>query len=177
MKRPSGFSLIEVSIALIVVALALAVAVPSAARAIARVRMGAVAAALTETFLTSTRLAVSTGSAMVICPTTASGGCKEGEDWSRGWLVYADIDGDRHYSGLDNVVHRATPPTGGLRLYSTQGRPRLVFQNDGGNEGSNVSFTVCSPEVGEVGVLVLSNAGRFRYAEHEEPLGRPCPSS
>lgn len=175
MKPPHGWSLLDALIALVVVAIALAVAVPSAARAIARVRMGSVAAAMTETFLTSARLAVTTGSAMVVCPTTDSGDCVENADWSHGWLVYADIDGDRRYGGLDNVVHRAAPPTGSLRVYSTDGRPRLVFQNDGGNEGSNASFTVCSAEGGEIGVLVLSNAGRFRFAEHQEPLGRPCP--
>ena len=170
-----GFTLINLLLGLVILSIVLALAAPSVVRASARIRMGNVAASMTETFLASTRLAVTTGSAMVVCPATESGDCQEGMDWSRGWLVYADIDGNRRYGGPDNVVHRAAPPTGGLRLYSTQGRERLVFQTDGGNEGSNASFTVCSPEVGEVGVLVLSNAGRFRFAEHGEPLGRPCP--
>lgn len=175
MHRSQGFTLIDATLGLVVLSLVLALAIPTVVRASARIRMGDVAASMTETFLTSTRLAVTTGSAMVICPVTERGDCQEGTDWSRGWLVYADIDGDRRHGGPDTVVHHASPPTGGLRLYSTQGRDRLVFQTDGGNEGSNVSFTVCSPDIGEIGVLVLSNAGRFRFAEHDEPLGRPCP--
>ena len=47
-----------------------------------------------EAWLTSVAHAANTGSEVVLCPGDADG-CRNSIDWSRGWIAYADIDGDR----------------------------------------------------------------------------------
>lgn len=175
MNRVKGITLIQMLVALTAVAVLIGIAVPSAARAIVRVRMGTVATAMTESFLDSARMAISTGSAMIVCPATRDGHCQEGIDWSQGWVVYADVDGDRRYGRGDPVIHRPRGSVEGLRIYSTQGRRRVVFQPDGGNEGSNVSFSVCDRDGLPIGSLVLSNAGRFRIADAAAEPRAHCP--
>ncbi|WP_082611339.1 GspH/FimT family pseudopilin [Lysobacter sp. Root916] len=177
MNRVKGITLIEMLFALTVAAVLIGIAVPGASRAIVRVRMGTVATAMTESFLDSARMAVSTGSAMIVCPAARDGRCEESVDWSQGWVVYADVDGDRRYGQGDPVLLRPQGPVKGLRIYSTQGRRRVVFQSDGGNEGSNVSFSVCSHDGIPVGALVLSNAGRFRVAEADSEPQPHCPQT
>jgi type IV fimbrial biogenesis protein FimT len=169
MNRMQGITLLEMLIALVIAAVLAGIAIPTAASAMAKARISGVAMAMTDSFLTSARVAVSTGSAVIICPAPQGAGCDDSVEWSRGWMVYADVDGNRRYDPHDPVIQRAEALAGGLRMYSTQGRRRVVFQSDGGNEGSNVSFTLCADSGEQVGSLVLSNAGRFRLAE---PTGR-----
>lgn len=177
MNRMKGITLIEMLAALTVAAVLIGIAVPSATRAIVRVRMGTVATAMTESFLDSARMAVSTGSAMIVCPAAHDGRCEESIDWSQGWVVYADVDGDRRHGQGDPVIRRPQGSVEGLRIYSTQGRRRVVFQPDGGNEGSNVSFSVCDRDGIPIGSLVLSNAGRFRIADPGAEPRPHCPQT
>ncbi|WP_158549226.1 GspH/FimT family pseudopilin [Lysobacter silvisoli] len=172
MHRTRGITLIEAVIALFLAATLIALAVPTFARSLQRARIGQVQMAMSESFMTSARTAVGGGCATVLCP-LAGEGCADNADWSRGWMVYADVDGDRSYSRADVLVQR-TPPLRGLRLRSTDGRRRVVFQTDGGNEGSNLTFTVCAEGGGEAGSLVLSNAGRFRLAPPSPDQRRSC---
>lgn len=164
MNRMQGITLLEMLIALVIAAVVAGIAVPAVVGAWAKARLSGVAMAMTDSFLTSARVAVSSGSAAIICP-AAGAGCDDSVEWSQGWMIYTDVDGNRRYDPYDPVIQRAQALTGGLRMYSTQGRRRLVFQSDGGNEGSNVSFTLCADNGEQVGSLVLSNAGRFRLAQ------------
>jgi type IV fimbrial biogenesis protein FimT len=50
-------------------------------------------------------------------------------------------------------------------LHSTIGRTRIVFQGNGGNAGSNVTFTLCDGRgVTHARALILNNLGRLREA-------------
>ncbi|MGH8080073.1 MAG: GspH/FimT family protein, partial [Lysobacter sp.] len=139
------------------------------------VRIARVQTDLSETFLTSSRLAVASGAATIACPSRGDG-CENSIDWSHGWLVFADVDGDRRFGPRDTLVKRFAAMAGGVRLHSTQGRPRVVFQADGDNAGSNVTFAVCAPRSGQAGVLVLSNAGRFRLDAATPAQRQSCAS-
>jgi len=162
MRRMRGITLLEVAIALTIGFLLFGFAVPALHHALARTRIGHARLALADSFLHANRVAVATGSATVICPAPNGDACRASTDWSAGWLVFADVDGDRRYGPSDTLIQRRHALGGDIRLLSTAGRTRIVFQPEGDSAGSNLTFTLCSPRAGEAGLLVLSNPGRVR---------------
>lgn len=180
MQGSKGLSLIETIVVLAIASLVIATAVPAAMAWTDRVRIARLQSDLAETFLTANRLAVASGAATILCP-SRGGGCEEGIDWSRGWLVYADVDGDRVFGKHDNVIRRTAALDGGLRLHSTSGRPKIVFHPQGDTTGSNATFTICAPTSRQVASVVMSNAGRFQSSRGNADQGgqtdtTSCPS-
>ncbi|QQP98113.1 GspH/FimT family protein [Lysobacter enzymogenes] len=168
MNRSKGITLLEAVAALALVAVLSAVAVPAISRAAERARAAYVQTALSESFMTAARLAVATGSAAIVCPVGASGDCRDGDDWSDGWKVFMDVDGDRKAGAYDTLV-RSVGATAGIRVYSSQGRKRVVFQPQGDSAGSNASFLLCARRGAPAAWLVLSGEGRFRAVDPRNP--------
>lgn len=175
MQGSKGISLIEMIVGLVIVSLVIAVAVPAVIAWVDRARIARLQSDLGETFLTANRLAVSGGTATILCP-SRGGGCEDGMDWSGGWLVYADIDGDRVFGQYDNVIRRTAALDGGLRMHSTPGRLKIVFHPQGDTTGSNAAFTICAPSSKQVATLVLSNAGRFHPGQAGQEHLKTCSS-
>jgi type IV fimbrial biogenesis protein FimT len=161
-RRQRGFTLVEAMMSLIVAAILVGIAIPAWSAASEAARSGSAQAALGDSILGAVGHAALTGSDVVLCPGDASG-CRPSIDWSRGWIAYADIDGDRLRDANETLLRTAPALAGRVHLRSTQGRTRLVFQANGGNPGSNVSFTLCDGRgVAKATTLVLSNEGRLR---------------
>lgn len=163
MKHMQGLGLLQVVAALAVSASLAGVAWPALATAWARARFAEVATDLADSVLTANRVAVASGVATVLCPATHDR-CGEHADWSRGWLLFADLDGDRGFGPGDTLLRRQPPLAADVVLSSNRGRPRAVFQPDGTSAGSNLTFIVCSRARALGERLVLSNEGRFRPA-------------
>lgn len=157
-----GFTLVEAVIAMLVVGILLAIAVPAWSNALARTHAAAARAALLGSITDSVRHASITGTEVVLCPSDDSG-CIGSWDWSGGWIAYADIDGDRRHDAGETLLSRQPPLEKDVRLLTSQGRRRLVFQPNGGNAGSNATFTLCvGRHAASATTLVLANSGRFR---------------
>ena len=85
--------------------------------------------------------------------------CREHLMWYRPFI---DRNGSRERE-LDEAVIMVKPALDGARLLSTSGRSRIVFQGNGGNAGSNVTFTLCDGRgAGKAQTLVVSNTGNLR---------------
>lgn len=173
-RRTPGFTLVEVVIAMLVLAVLLAVAVPAWSGVLARSHAAAARAALLGTLTTAINHAAVTGSEVVLCPATTVD-CDNTWDWSRGWIAYADLDGDRRHDAAETLLHAQPALPDDIRLLTSKGRKRLVFQPNGGNAGSNVTFTLC---VGggkdPVASLVLSNTGQLRSSKPSRAQSRLC---
>ncbi|MEH6415409.1 GspH/FimT family protein [Pseudomonas sp. CGJS7] len=161
MKHHQGFSSLELLCSLAVLALLVALAVTQTGEALERARIGRVLSTLTESILVSNRAAVGSGATSVLCPVGADGLCNDASDWSGGWIAFADHDHDRALSDGDAVIGRYPAPGGGLRIYSNQGRPRLVLHPQGDSAGSNLTFTLCGPH-GSASRAVISNGTALR---------------
>jgi type IV fimbrial biogenesis protein FimT len=73
------------------------------------------------------------------------------------------------------VLRRIAALGGRVHLRSTTGRTRLVFQPNGGNAGSNVTFTLCDGRGPAKAVtLVLANSGRLRTGQPTEAAALGC---
>jgi type IV fimbrial biogenesis protein FimT len=164
LPRPqaSGVTLLELLIAVGVVAVLAAVAIPQVRSAREAMRSGVAQAAFRDSLLVGVRRAAVHGSEVVLCPALAHG-CLPTNVWTRGWIVFADGDGDRVRDLGEPVLKRVPAAGGGVRIRSSAGRTRIVLQPNGGNSGSNATFTFCDARGPEKAVsLVLANDGRLR---------------
>ena len=173
-RHQSGFTLVEAMVSLMLVAILAGVAVPAWSSASEAVRNGSAQAAMGASILDAVSHAALTGSEVVLCPGHAAG-CRPSTDWSEGWIAYADLDRDRIRDPNETLLKAAAPLSGKVHLRSTQGRTRLVFQPNGGNVGSNVTFTLCDGRgIAKATTLVLANNGRLRSGIPTEAAALAC---
>lgn len=170
-----GFTLIEAMIVMLVAAIGLAIAVPAWSNAMSAAHNGTTRSTLASTLLDAVRHSALTGVEVVVCPQTGTTQCSGSVDWSGGWIVFADLNGNRSREANETLVRQATALEGGVRLRSTVGRTRLVFQPNGGNAGSNVTFTLCDGRGTEKATtLVLANDGRLRQGKPTAAAAQAC---
>lgn len=170
MRPTSGFTLLEALIVMAAASVLACIAVPSFRNAHASAHSASAKAVFVETWLAAVNHSALTGAEVVLCPGTPAG-CRAVSDWSDGWIAYADLDGDRARAPGETLLREIGPLQGGVHFRSTAGRTRLVFQPNGGNAGSNVTFTLCDGRGAAAATsLVMSNQGRLR-------LGTPSPEA
>lgn len=176
-RRNHGFTLIEALIAMAVTAILFGIAIPAFGSVTAAAHASSAQSALLASLTESISHAAITGSEVVLCPGDANG-CRSSTDWSGGWIAYADIDGNRARGPNETLLHAQGPLAGRTHLRTTIGRKRLVFQPNGGNVGSNVTFTLCDARGPAKAVtLVLANNGRLRAGKPTEAAAVSCVSA
>lgn len=173
MHHRNGFTLIELVTTLAIVAVLLAIGLPGFGDLLARHRIR------TAMHLISTDLALARNSAImrrspvVACPRTETLRCRGDADWSHGWIVFADPDGDRQPDSDSDLLRVSDAPSGagrGLQLGAT--RTFVRYQRDGRSAGTNLTVRVCSQ--GDLGgSVIVNNLGRVRTARPTQPI--PCP--
>lgn len=169
-----GFTLVEAVICLAIAGILLGVAIPALKDALAETRASATRAALLASWTTAVGHAATTGTEVVLCP-SAGTGCRDSYDWSGGWIAFADLDGNRRRAPGETLVDATDALHGSVRLRSTTGRRRLVVQPNGGNAGSNVTFTLCDHRgIEDAVTLVLANTGRLRAGKPTRKAARGC---
>ena len=173
-RRHAGFTLIELVTAMSVATILAGIGIPAAQDAAEAARSGAAKGTLYEAWLTSVSHASNTGSEVVLCPGDA-GGCRKSIDWSSGWIAYADIDGNRARGPNEPLLSQGDAPGGRVHLRSTIGRTRIVFQPNGGNAGSNITWTLCDGR-GAVAAstIVVDNSGRLRSGTPTAAAAMAC---
>jgi type IV fimbrial biogenesis protein FimT len=163
MKTQRGLTLIELLIALAVLGVLFGVAVPAFSGGLEAARASDARAGLLASLMTAQGKAAITGAHGVLCPSFDGANCDDSPDWSTGWLVFLDSNGSREVEGGEQILHVQAPLSGRVHLRSTVGRTRIVFQGNGGNAGSNVTFTLCDGRgPSRARALIMSNTGGLR---------------
>ena len=163
MKTQRGLSLIELMIALAVACVLFGVAVPAFSGGLEAARASAARSDLLASLMAASTRAAITGVRGVLCPSNDGTNCRNSPDWSDGWLVFLDSNGSRELEGGERVLRIQPPLAGKVRLRTTVGRTRIVFQGNGGNAGSNATFTLCDGRgPARARALIMSNAGGLR---------------
>lgn len=163
LRRSQGFTLFDALLGMCITALVFGIALPNYRNAVAQVHAASARSAMTMTLFGAMRDSTVNGKEAVVCPSRGTNACSESTDWSHGWIAFIDLNGDRQRSAGEVLVRRQAALSGDVRLYSTQGRPRIVFQPNGSNAGSNVTFTLCDRRGPDEALrLVLANSGRLR---------------
>lgn len=171
---PHGFTLIEILIAVLITALLAGIAVPAWSNASESAHASAAEAALLQSLVRSIDRAAVSGTEVVLCPGDPAG-CRGSIDWSKGWVAWADLDGDRTRDPGEPLLETQPALGGSVHLRSTSGRRRLVFQPNGGNAGSNVTFTLCDGRgPAKARSLVLANDGRLHASQPSPSAAAAC---
>lgn len=160
--RACGFTLLDLLIVMTILGILFGIGVPSLKDAVARSQAVSARSAITTTLFDALRHATVLGREIVVCPASAAQ-CAGGTDWSDGWIAFIDGDGNRLRSPDEQIVRQQDALPAGVRLHGTVGRPRIVYQPNGGNGGSNITFTLCDRRGPKHALaLILSNGGRLR---------------
>lgn len=172
MQRRTGFTLVELLVALAVLAVLLGVGVPTFRASLERQRISAAVFVVAAQFATARNSAITRREVVSLCPSNNGLDCDEGLDWAGGWLMYG---GARRASQPESpaAVLRHFPPPGhaSLRLHSSIGRRALHFLPDGRSAGSNLRLRICLG--GQLrGEVVVNNLGRVR--SRRLPGWQPC---
>jgi type IV fimbrial biogenesis protein FimT len=176
--RSTGLTLVELLIAIAVVGILFGIALPAYNGAMEASRANAAKSALLSTVTQSINRAAITGRHVVVCPSRDRQACTGQPDWSSGWIAFLDANNNRARDAGESLLLHEPALAGKVRLRSTVGRTRLVIQPNGGNAGSNVTFTLCDgrgPSRAET--VVLSNTGRLRYGTPSAAaIAATCPT-
>lgn len=176
-RDANGFTLMEALIAVVIAGVIASIALPSLQSARASAYASQARAEMLETIMAAVRHSALAGTEVVLCqPTDAAvGQCAASTNWTAGWALFADLNGNRTREANEPVIHRQAPLEGGVRLWTTGGRTRLIFQPNGGNAGSNVTFTLCDDRGPSKAVtFVLANDGRMRWGRPTSSAAQQC---
>ena len=172
-RKDAGYSLIEAMTVLAILALTLTLGLSNFGGSLRRNRTQASMHLLSADMAMARNTAIMRGVAVVVCPRTTDGGCGGDSDWSRGWIVFADGDGNRLPDPGQALLRSEDAPAagdGGFRLISS--RPLLRYQPDGRSANSNLTVHVCVD--GKIsGQVIVNNLGRVRTSYGK--AGSPCP--
>jgi len=98
----------------------------------------------------------------IACPGDPASGCTGVPDWSSGWIVFADRNGDQQFQAAEPLI-RYGQGVENIRIVGSSGRRQIRFFPNGSAPGSNGSIHFCGmggpPEARK---LVISNLGRIR---------------
>ena len=90
-------------------------------------------------------------------------------------MVFADLNGNRLPDAHETRLAGGEALPENVHLRTTAGRTRLVFQPNGGNAGSNVTFTLCDARgPSKATTLVLSNSGSLRTGTPTDTAAWNC---
>lgn len=174
MRSNKGFTLIELVVSMSVMAILLGAAAPSLGSLLEQQRTSAVISSLTTHMASARMAAITRNRRAVLCPSTDGSQCEAGTDWSGGWMLFLDDNGNRKADPVEEVMHVDLEPTSRhLRVVSTSGRQQLRYLPDGRSAGSNLTISICNPKGDLLGAVIVNNMGRPR--SELATSATPCP--
>ncbi|MEO6102777.1 MAG: Tfp pilus assembly protein FimT/FimU [Pseudoxanthomonas sp.] len=170
----AGFSLVESLTVLAITAILLLVGLPSYAGLIESQRASSAMHLLTAHMASARMTAITYRIPTVVCPSDRTGGCRRDGDWSQGWLMFFDADGNRQPDSRQDILRDENAPIHpSLRIVSSAGRTQLRYLPDGSSAGSNLSVRLCREDK-LLAQVIVNNSGRIRSeaASGSTPCGR-----
>lgn len=174
-----GFTLGEILAVLAVAGIGLALAVPGLqALGHDNSRAAAVNQLVGSLHLARSE-AITRNRPVALCASSTGTGCNS-HDWSDGWIVFVDEDGDQQRSPSEALLAHAPPP--GLLLGSAEFAGALSYTADGRPQGSGAatgsgSFVFCAAgaELAARVVLLPGNGLPVLLDPGHEAALPPCP--
>jgi type IV fimbrial biogenesis protein FimT len=167
-RNRSGFTVIEMMIALSVLAVILTLAVPAFGRFIEQQQLTATANSLVGHLQFARGQAITRGTLVAACPSSDGRTCTGGNRWEHGWIVYLDPEKAGQPAAADDVLRVVQPMP--EHFMHSGGRYRVRFKDRGTAYGTNLTIRVCArgnPEAARA--VIVSNPGRVRATRDVDP--------
>jgi len=159
-RRPRGFTLIELMVSLVVAAILLGVGVPSYQQFIKANRIKSEFGDLTEALNIARSEATKKTAVVRICARTGDVCSTSTADWSKGWIVFYDKNGN-NTPDSDEILHDHTQPYSAVVVQLADSSLVVDFQ-PAGDVGATKLFYVCDDRAGAYGRKVeVANSGRI----------------
>jgi type IV fimbrial biogenesis protein FimT len=169
MRRDSGFTLIELMIAVALVAILLATAVPALDDFTNDARQTGAINDFISSIHIARNTAITTNSRVTMCASASGANC-EAASWDSGWIVFADLNSNGSLDAGETIAS-ASAAVDGLNIQSGEFPAALMYRPNGramtnaltGNSGE---FTVCDFRGAEhAKVILVELSGRPRMSE------------
>jgi type IV fimbrial biogenesis protein FimT len=136
-RRGRGFSLVELVVVLAVAAVALAAAAPNLGETLRNLQLRAAANDLFDAINLARSQALGRDERVRLAPRDP-----QGLDWTRGWTVFVDRDGDRQPGAADEIIAVHGPLASGMTArfsFTTPAAPYYIAYNGAGRSCSDAS--------------------------------------
>lgn len=171
-KNNAGFTLIELMVVIAIVGIFASIAIPSFSKLIANNRLSTATNELVANMMLARSEALKRSNTVTMCPSADQTTCSGGGDFSQGWIVFLDCDGDGVQGsvttdcGLNNMEEvikvgdgfqsvSMTNAAGGFVSFGFSGRPT-------NNTNSTFSVTDTANIADSEKEVTLSRVGRVR---------------
>ena len=171
MKRARGFSLVELMMVLVVAAVLIGLASPEMRGMIKRRRLDAAVADLFGAIELARSQAIARGSRVQLVPLEPAG-----SNWSHGWVVFVDTDGDRRPGPDEEVIASHGPLADGIVTsfnFTSNKQPYYIAYNGAGRSCSDSSAlaarwgTLSLHQDGQIRRIRINLMGRARVCNPE----------
>jgi type IV fimbrial biogenesis protein FimT len=170
-SRSRGMTLIELVVAMLVLAILMSIAIPSFREFAGNSRSGAAASSLISALNLARSEALRRSTPVSVCSSVTLLKCAKALDWSTGWVVFADANGNEDVDA-NELLQTSPALQSGTRAISTA---KLATYNSMGMAqlagGGSATFTVYQPGCGgdQARQMVLTPTGSL------ETTKKACP--
>ncbi len=161
-----GFTLLELVTALSIASILLAIGIPSLQTLTQSNRMSAAINTI-STHLNLARIeAVKRGIDVVLCPSADGMDCKNTIIWNEHIIMFSDNNKNRHLEPGEELLRHINLDSRSIRISTTTGRRKAIYDANGFSMGNNVTFTFCDTNNRvDPKAVIVSNSGRARLSE------------
>jgi len=169
--RQRAFSLIEVTIVIAILSILLSVALPNFNSIIEKSTLSKTSLDLISSLSLARQYAITSNDKVHLCALTSIEPviCQKerpfNANWSQGWMVFADINGNNEYDQSDAVLSVSSQPKTINIVFNQQGR--LRFFPDG--SARSAGFYICSKNSSNNRHIKLLYSGRARATKISKP--------
>ena len=161
----NGFTLIELMITLLIAGIILGIALPSLTSITNEMNFSSLQQRLILDLTFTRSEAINQGGQVTICASNNGTTCSTTlTDWSRGWIIFADNDGNRLFTTDTDELIR-TSGVDSLATISWEKTNSISFSGDGmASTNSTGNFTICDAQGNSTVVkgITLNQSGRIR---------------
>jgi type IV fimbrial biogenesis protein FimT len=142
-QRDSGYTLVEVLVAMTVVSILAAIAIPSFKYVTTSNRITTEVNRLLGDMQFARAEAIKEGQSVTVCVSSDGLTCTGTTNWHNGWIVFMDTNNNGATDGGEAILRTQLPLTGGDSFVADQGFTRAIFNRLGyANTNAAVTATV-----------------------------------